>query len=84
MVNLSQIPRDPEALRNAKAVVLQLCSASRSRDVRRDMVAHRGNPAPLYVHRINEFATSRWDVEAAAQNSDSLGRALERIRQLPE
>jgi hypothetical protein len=83
-VRSSQIPREPESLTNAKAAVLHLCSASRSRDIRRDMVVKGSQTGPLYVHRINEFATTRWDVESAAQNSDSLRRALDRIRQLPD
>jgi hypothetical protein len=57
-------------------------SQSRSRSIREAMaVGHR--TGPLCVPRINEFATTRWSVEAAAQNSDSLRRALDRIRQLP-
>jgi hypothetical protein len=81
-VKNNQVPRDPETLPNAKEVVIRLCSQSRSRLIRADMaVGYR--TGPLYVPRINEFATTRWSVEAAAQNSGSLRRALDRIRQLP-
>ncbi|MGB0876606.1 MAG: hypothetical protein ACPGXI_06030 [Mycobacterium sp.] len=81
-VKLAQVPRDPESLTNAKDTVLRLCSSSRSRDIRRDMVVG-SKTGPLYVHHVNEFAAKHWNVETAAQNSDSLRRALGRIRQLP-
>jgi hypothetical protein len=81
-VKRAQIPRSPETLPNAKEVVIRLCSESRSRSIRQDMaVGHR--TGPLYVPRINEYATTRWNAETAAQNSDILRRALDRIRQLP-
>lgn len=82
-VRSARIPRDPETLANPKQTVLRLCAESRSRDIRRDMVVQETKTGPLYVHRINEFAMTSWDVEAAASSSDSLRRALHRIRQLP-
>lgn len=82
-VNPAKIPRDPEALRHAKQSLLALCADSSSRAIRQGMTTADGKTGPLYVVHLNEFASSRWDVEAAAENSPSLARALTAIRALP-
>lgn len=78
-----QLPSDPESLSHAKQTVLALCSQSRSRALRGDLVTRDGQTGPLYVTRINEFASTRWSVAAAAANSPSLSRAIRSIRRLP-
>lgn len=82
-VRLGRVPRHPESLPHAKREVLQLCADSTARKIRQDMVRSTGETGALYVSRINEFAAARWDVAAAAANSDSLSRAIRRIRGLP-
>ncbi|HVX55003.1 hypothetical protein [Nocardioides sp.] len=82
-VRAVDVPLNPETLQNAKQTLLELCSRSRSRAIRAEMVTATGQTGPLYVTRINEFAASAWSVETAAASSDSLNRAIERIRQLP-
>lgn len=82
-VRVADVPRDPEGLAHAKSTLLRLCAGSRSREIRKDMVAPGDRVGPLYVSRINEFAASRWNVEEASQRSDSLRRAVLRIRDLP-
>jgi hypothetical protein len=77
------LSRDPESLPHAKREVLRLCARSRSRAIRQDMVASDGDTGPLYVSRINDFASSRWDVGAAADVSQSLHRTVDRVRSLP-
>jgi hypothetical protein len=79
-VRVADVPREPELLAHPKRTVLQLCSKSRSRSINRDMVAPGERTGPRYVLHINEFATTRWDVANAIINSDSLSRAVERIR----
>ncbi|MGV9975405.1 hypothetical protein [Nocardia beijingensis] len=81
-VRISDVPRAPELLAHPKKTVLQLCSRSRSRSVSRDMVAPGERTGPRYTVRINDFAMTRWDVSNAVANSDSLKRAVERIRSL--
>jgi hypothetical protein len=81
-LRISDIPREPEKLAHPKRTLLQLCAKSRSRGIKRDMVAPGDRAGPLYVLRVNEFATTCWDVHNAATNCDSLHRALERIRPL--
>jgi hypothetical protein len=82
-VRSSDIPRDPEALTNPKEAVLRLCARSRLRGIRSDMVASGGRTGRLYVVQMNAFATTAWNVGEASENSDSLRRAVERIRDLP-
>lgn len=82
-VKVSQIPRNPEEVAHAKQEVLRLCSNSRSRAIRADMVRSSGENGPLYVKRINEFAAEKWNVHDAAVVSDSLTRAIRQIQALP-
>ncbi|CCK62721.1 Conserved protein of unknown function [Mycobacterium canettii CIPT 140070017] len=83
-VKASQIPADPESLQNAKQTVLNLCSKSRSRSLRRDMVVSGDKVGPLYTVRIGEFAAKRWNVDSASTRSPSLRRAIERISSIPQ
>ncbi|OZC50757.1 hypothetical protein CH267_22125 [Rhodococcus sp. 06-621-2] len=82
-VRVGRIPKDPEGVLHAKREVLRLCADSTARTVRQDMVRSSGETGPLYVSRINEFASTKWDAAAAAANSDSLARAIRSIRGLP-
>jgi hypothetical protein len=82
-VKVGQVPADPESLPHAKQEVLRLCEHSKVRTIRQDMVRSTGETGPLYTVRINEFAATRWDVGAAAANSDSLARAIRSIQGLP-
>lgn len=79
-ISESTIIRDPESLAHPKQEVLRLCSGSNKRDIRRGMVASDGDTGPEYVAMLNRFAKAHWNVEAAVQSSDSLRRAVERIR----
>lgn len=79
----TRIPRDPEALPNAKHALLALCSRSRSKAIRKDVTASGSHTGPLYVTRINEFASTVWSVAEAETVSDSLRRAVARVAQLP-
>lgn len=82
-VPAARIPRDPEELPNAKQTLLGLCGRSRSRTIREEVTVSGTRPGPLYVTRINEFASTAWNVAEAASASESLRRAVHRIRQIP-
>ncbi|SHJ43030.1 hypothetical protein SAMN02745244_02486 [Tessaracoccus bendigoensis DSM 12906] len=82
-VREEKVPIDPEALNHAKRALLLLCAQSAPRAVRRDVVTADGLTGPLYVSRLNDFATNHWDVARAAENSPSLARAIAAIRLLP-
>jgi len=82
-VPFTAIPRDPEALPNAKHALLALCCRSRSKSIRTDVTATGSRTGPLYVSRINEFASTKWNVAEAESVSQSLRRAVDRIGRLP-
>lgn len=82
-VRISAVPKNPESLAHAKSSVLQLCSKSRIRAIRQGMVTKGDKTGPLYMHHINNFAMTQWDVINAAENCDSLARALKRIPGMP-
>ena len=81
-VSPDRVPVDPEQIQDAKSALLSLCSRSSSRAIRRDAVSSDGQTGALYVVTLNEFASTRWNVEAAAQRSPSLARAVRAIRAL--
>ncbi|MET4167396.1 hypothetical protein ABID74_003323 [Gordonia terrae] len=78
----SNIPSDPEALKHPKATLLSLCSSSKKKDIREEVVRNDGKAGPLYVDHVNEFALLHWNVSAASSRSDSLLRAYNRVREL--
>lgn len=82
-VRIGSLPTDPESLNHAKQSLLQLCSKSRSRVIRNEIVTADGHTGPLYVARINSFAAERWDVREAAKLSPTLDRAIRSIVSLP-
>lgn len=83
-VSKAAIPRDPESLAHPKETLLALCSRSRKRDIRQEVVRRDGKAGPLYVEHLNEFAVQHWSVEAAASRSESLRRALDRVREIAQ
>lgn len=81
-IRQNDIPMCTEELIRAKQKILQLCARSRSREIRYDMVSPSGATGPLYVHRLNDFAATRWDARIAAANSTSLQRAISSLESL--
>lgn len=81
-VPLNRVPSYPEQLPHAKQSLLALCANSRSRSIRRDMTISGAQIGPLYVLRVNDFASTTWRPAEAATASDSLQRALNRLREL--
>lgn len=82
-VPIVRVPHDPDELPNAKQAVLALCSRSRSAAIRKDVTAPGTRTGPLYVLRVNEFASTKWDVGVAESVSRSLRRAIAQIVRLP-
>ncbi len=83
-VRSEAMPQDPDKLPHAKNALLKLCLKSRRRQIREEVCSKSGGTGSLYVHHINEFASKRWDIEAAAQVSPSLERAVARLRAMRE
>ncbi len=78
------VPLDVENLDHAKHTLLSLCLRSRSRDIREEVAHDPTTEGELFVLHLNEFATLHWNVEAAAQNSPSLRRAIAALSSLPK
>ncbi len=83
-VRPEQIERNPESnLDNPKGHLVSLARRSGNSDLKRDLTPQRGSRAAVglgYNARLVEFVNQRWNPEAAAQNSPSLQRAINRLR----
>lgn len=80
----AKVPRDPEALADAKRVVLDLARRSTNRRVREE-VASSTNPATPgtgYNLHLCGFVKTHWRAGVASQQSPSLRRAVERLQAL--
>jgi hypothetical protein len=81
-VSEKRVPLDPEQLVDPKGAMIQLCSLSRRRDLKEDMLPRRGSGArvgPAYASRLAEFAEKEWRPRVAAKSSDSLHRCIKRL-----
>lgn len=83
-VSVDRIPTAPDAEAHAKRTLLALCLKSRSRDIREEVAFDETHPGPLFTDHLNEFAASYWDINAAAENSPSLRRAISALSALPK
>jgi hypothetical protein len=84
-VRVGLVPTDPDGLANPKLALVALARRSRSRAIRDDMVPRPGSgvsTGPNYPGRLIEFAREHWNPGAAAARSQSLNRAMERVKAL--
>jgi hypothetical protein len=81
-ISAARVPDNPEDVPHGKRTLLELVLRSRSKEIREDVVTPSGQTGPLYVSRINDFASTVWRPEVAASASDSLRRAIGRIAAL--
>ena len=84
-VQANRVPRQPDLEENPKQTMIRLCTMSRRRDIRQDMLARPGSGrevGPAYTSRLIEFTQSLWCPAEAADSSDSLLRCLKRLRDL--
>jgi hypothetical protein len=80
----TNLPRDPDLLVDPKQVLLQLASKA-PRVVQNDLLVEPGAIASQglgYNQRMGDFVRNTWDPKRAALCSDSLCRALNRLRQM--
>jgi len=80
-----KVPRDPEALTNPKAALVQLARGSRRKGVREDIVPRDGSGrsvGPAYASRLIEFISTSWRPHIAAQQAASLQRAIDCLKWL--
>lgn len=79
-----RLPLDPDALREPKGFLLGLAKSA-GKEVRKDLVAQRGAIASQgtgYNARLSAFVQTTCNPERAAQRSQSLSRARQRLREL--
>lgn len=83
-VRVRQLPRDPDALPDAKRSLLQLAQRA-PRAIRDDLVAERGAAATQglgYNAVLSNFVRTAWDPSKALHRSNSLARACMRVSEL--
>lgn len=81
----ARVPAAPEHVVDPKRAMVDLARRSRKRAIRIDMVPREGSgraTGPAYATRLIEYVQSRWRPSFAAQNTDSLRRAVGCIRRL--
>lgn len=83
-VALKHVPLQPEAAHDAKRTVLQLARRSKVRLLRDEMVSPTDatKPGTGYNTHLRNMVKSAWRATRAAENSDSLTRALSRLAAL--
>jgi len=84
-VTPARVPGAPDQLVHAKQALVDIARSSGSSALRQDMVPRAGSGrtvGPAYSSRIAQFVTDHWDPQRAAGSSDSLRRAMARIRAL--
>ena len=82
-VPLTLLPKNPEALPDPKSEVLKLGRRSRLRAIQEDLrpigSARKG---PNYNSTLVRFTQESWSPERASANSESLARAIQRLREM--
>lgn len=81
------LPATPESLHRPKPALARACEGSRLARVKRGMVPRQGSGGavgPEYTLLVTEFARDHWDPLRASENSPSLARTVQRLRQLVE
>lgn len=77
-VSVASVPRDPEALLDAKREVLRLAARSSKRRVKEEMLSLQdiNKPGTGYNKHLCAFVRDTWRAAAARETSKSLNRAL--------
>jgi hypothetical protein len=84
-ISRRKVPHDVEGIRDPKRIMVQLAASSSKRFIREDMSPPPGSKrstGPAYTSRLIEYTQDHWRPSRASDNSDSLRRAVERLRRL--
>jgi len=82
-VQRSAVPRQVEAVPDAKGALVDLARQSSNRDIRADIVPEQGSTARHgkgYVDQVRAFCSGAWRPDVAARNCDSLRRCIDFVR----
>lgn len=83
-VDAKKVPSTPDKLIDPKRDLINLARRSKSRRFASEFVPANGSAAQigvLYNDHLCSFIRGAWDVESARQNSPSLNRSVERIKE---
>lgn len=83
-VRASQVPYHPEDLDDPKKSLVKLARSSRE-TIKRGLVPEdptQNDQGPGYTSIMREFVNEKWDIEIAAEHSDSLRRCLSAVHDL--
>lgn len=83
-VRASQVPYHSEDLDDPKKSLVELAQSSRE-TIQRDLVPEdptQNDQGPGYTSKMREFVYEKWDIEAAAERSESLHRCLSAVQDL--
>jgi hypothetical protein len=81
-IDVSRVPKAPEAEEDPKRTLINLARKSRKRRLSQEIVPDTGSSAkigPLYNSHFINFVNTRWDIEQACLCAPSLNRTLSRI-----
>jgi hypothetical protein len=84
-IPLERVPGDTDAVLRPKELLISLARLSKSSRLREDLVPAPGGTSkvgPAYNARLTDFVRGSWNPEAAAEVSESLRRALSRLKEL--
>ena len=83
-ISLDHMPQRMDDLEDPKNFLLSLVNRSRSGRLRADIIPARGSTAtvgPDYNNRLSQFIQNHWNVFEAQKNSESLQRAVFRVKE---
>ena len=83
-ISLDRIPQNMDELSDPKQFLINLVRHSRSNRLRADIIPDTGSTAkvgPDYNNRLSQFVQNKWNVFEAEMHSESLRRALFRIKE---
>lgn len=83
-VPLNKIPRDVENISDPKRLITTLARNSTKRLIREGIAPPPGSTAHTsaeYNVLLSQFVKNQWNIEAAADNSESLRRAISAVKQ---
>lgn len=82
-VSPSNVPKQPEALQDAKQELVNVARKSNSQSLKREIVPIPGRPGIVgreYMLAMTRFVEDHWDPLRGAERSDSLRRAILSLR----